>query len=73
MHKIVFFFIIFICSNATAVEFKGKFVQGHFILGKTNSSSKVKIGKKKIKVSKDGYFVFGIDRDRKYDILINIT
>ena len=26
--------------------------------------------KKKIKVSKDGYFVFGIDRDRKFDLTI---
>ena len=53
-----------------AIEFKGKFLQGHYIIGKTEPSAKIKINKKQIRVSNDGYFVFGIDRDRKYDILI---
>ena len=61
---------LFICFNASAIEFTGKFIQGHFILGKTETDSKIIIDKKEIKVSKDGYFVFGIDRDRKFDILI---
>ena len=26
------------------------------------------VGKKEVKVSKDGFFVFGIDRDQKYDL-----
>ena len=47
-------------------------MQGHFILGKTDPGSKVIIDKKKVRVSKDGYFVFGLDRDRKYDVIINI-
>tara|TARA_B100000287_G_scaffold56285_1_gene49479 strand:+ start:1498 stop:2310 length:813 start_codon:yes stop_codon:yes gene_type:complete len=64
--------ILSINSHANAVEFVGKFIQGHFILGKTEQGSKVHIDKKKVRVSKDGYFVFGIDRDRKYDIVITI-
>ncbi len=60
----------FLCINASAVEFTGKFIQGHFILGKADTESKIIIDKKEIKVSKDGYFVFGIDRDRKFDIII---
>ena len=55
-----------------AVEFLGKFEQGSFILGKTNPNSKVKIDNKKIRVSKDGYFAFGLDRDRKNNVLIII-
>ena len=54
---------LFICFNASAIEFTGKFIQGHFILGKTDPGSKIIIDKKEIKVSQDGYFVFGIDRD----------
>ena len=50
----------------------GKFIQGHFIIGKTDPSSKVKIDKKQIRVSKDGYFAFGLARDRKYDVVITI-
>jgi len=63
---------LFVCFNASAIEFKGKFIQGHFIVGKTEPTSKIIIDNKNIKVSKDGYFVFGLDRDRKYDVVINI-
>ena len=64
--------ILFLTIKANATEFNGKFIQGHFIIGKTNPAAKVIIDKKKIKVSKDGFFAFGIDRDRKYDIVIKI-
>ena len=30
------------------------------------------IDKKKVKVTKEGFFVFGLGRDRKYDVVINI-
>ena len=66
---IIFFFFSF---KLYAVEFNGKFIQGHFIIGKTINGSKVFIDKKEIKVSKEGYFAFGIDRDRKYDVTITI-
>ena len=69
--KNLFFFLILLNSyNAFALEFNGKFIQGHFILGKTHPDSKIWIDKKKVKITKDGYFVFGIGRDRKYDISI---
>ena len=72
--KIIKYFLLvfFIGFKVYAVEFDGKFIQGHFIIGKTDPSSKVKIDKKQIKVSKDGYFAFGLDRDRKYDVVITI-
>ena len=53
-----------------AIEFKGKFLQGHYIIGITDPLSQIIIGKKEVKVSDDGYFVFGIDRDRKFDLTI---
>ena len=70
MKKILLAVAILFSTNSFAIEFTGKFVQGHFILGKTDPGSKIIIDKTEIKVSKDGYFVFGIDRDRKFDILI---
>ncbi len=70
---IKYILIIFLFSfKVSAVEFKGKFIQGHFIIGKTDPNSKVKIGKREVKISKDGYFVFGIGRDRKYDLVITL-
>ena len=68
---IKYILIIFLFSfKVSAVEFNGKFIQGHFIIGKTDPKAKILIGKKEVKVSKNGYFVFGIDRDRKFDVLI---
>ena len=70
MQKILLIIAILFSTNLNAIEFTGKFIQGHFILGKTDPESKIIIDKKEIKVSKDGFFVFGIDRDRKFDFLI---
>ena len=64
--------IFFFSFKVSAAEFNGKFIQGHFIIGKTDPASKVKIDKKQIRVSKDGYFAFGLARDRKYDVVITI-
>ena len=70
MKKTLILLFFFLSNNVLAVEFQGKFIQGHFIIGKTEPNTKVLIGKKEVKVSKNGYFVFGIDRDRKFDVLI---
>ena len=68
-YLIIFLFISF---KVNALEFNGKFIQGHFILGKTEPNSKIIIDKKQIKVSKDGFFAFGIGKDRKYDVVIKV-
>ena len=70
MKKLLLILAIIFSSNAFAVEFKGKFLQGHFIIGKTDPSAKIIVDKKEVRVSNDGYFVFGIDRDRKFDVTI---
>ena len=70
MKKLLLLIAILFSTSAFAVEFKGKFLQGHFIIGITEPGSKIIVGKKEVKVSEDGYFVFGIDRDRKFDVTI---
>ena len=67
---IIFFLLIFNISHA--VEFLGDFKQGSFILGKTDPNSKVFIDDRKVRVSNDGYFAFGLDRDRKNNVLIKV-
>ncbi len=69
---LLFFFIFLKFQYLNAVEFIGKFEQGSFILGKTLPNSKVIIDNRKIRVSKEGYFVFGLDRDRKNNVIITI-
>ena len=65
------FFILFTTSSF-AVTFDKKFIQGSFILGQTEHSAEVFIDKKKVKVTSDGFFAFGIGRDRKNDLVITI-
>ena len=65
-------FIIFTTSSF-AVTFNGKFIQGSFILGKTDPGSEGFIDKQKVKVTTDGYFAFGLGRDRKNDVVIKIN
>ena len=67
---IISFLLIFNISHA--VEFLGNFKQGSFILGKTDPNSKVFIDDRKVRVSNNGYFAFGLDRDRKNNVLIKI-
>ena len=73
--KYLFNIIILFClsiSNSFSLEFKGKFEQGSFILGKTRPEAKVFIDNKQIRVSRDGFFAFGLDRDRENNVLVKI-
>ena len=65
-----FLVLLLLTSASYAIEFQGKFLQGHFILGITDPNAKILVGKQEVKVSDDGNFVFGIDRDQKYDLTI---
>ena len=56
IYRFFLVFLIFV-SPVNAIEFQGKFIQGHFILGKTDRNAKILVGKKEVKVSKDGFFL----------------
>ena len=64
---------LLITTSSFAATFEGKFIQGSFILGKTEPNSEVFIDKQKVKVTSDGYFAFGLGRDRKNDVVITIN
>ena len=64
---------LFFSNSSFAATFNGDFIQGSFILGKTEPNSEIYIDKKKIKISPEGFFVFGLGRDRKNDVVITIN
>ena len=72
MRTLIALIFILFTTSSFAATFNGKFIQGSFILGKTEPGSEVFIDKKKVKVTSDGYFVFGLGRDRKSDVIIKI-
>tara|TARA_B110000444_G_scaffold241501_1_gene257975 strand:+ start:172 stop:402 length:231 start_codon:yes stop_codon:yes gene_type:complete len=71
VYRLLIVLIVFTSSQVKAIEFQGSFIQGHFILGETNPEAIIIVDKKEVKVSKDGFFVFGIDRDRKFEFNIH--
>ena len=73
MRILITLIFLFTTTSSFATTFDGKFIQGSFILGKTEPGSEVFIDKKKVKVTSDGYFAFGLGRDRKNDIVISIN
>ena len=68
----ILFILIFYSNILNSAEFIGKFEQGSFIIGKTQKGSKVQIDNRKIRTTKDGYFAFGLDRDRKNNVVIKM-
>jgi len=72
MRILISLIFLLITTSSFAVTFDGKFIQGSFILGKTEPDSEIFIDKKKVKITPDGYFVFGLGRDRKYDVVITV-
>ena len=73
MRILISLVLLLITTSSFAVIFEGKFIQGSFILGKTEPGSEVFIDKKRVKVTSDGFFVFGLSRDRKYDVVITLS
>ena len=73
MRILISLILVLISTSSFAVTFEGKFIQGSFILGNTEPGAEVFIDKKKVKVTSDGYFAFGLGRDRKNDVVIKIN
>ena len=67
---IISFYLFF--NNLHSLELKGEFYQGNLIIGQTEPGSQIFIDKSKIKISEDGYFAFGLSKDRKNDVIIKV-
>ena len=74
MKKLFFITTLFFASNSLyALELRGTFHQGNMILGKTEKNSKVFVDESEVKVSDHGFFVFGLSKNRKNDVLIEVV
>jgi len=73
MKNLLFLLILcFVPIDLYSLELNGTFYQGNFILGKTEPHSNVLIDKKKVKVSSEGFFAFGLSKNRKNDVIIEV-
>jgi len=55
IYRFLIIIFIFTTSHVKAIEFQGKFMQGHFILGKTNPDAEIIVGKKKVTPPEEFY------------------
>ena len=69
---LIFISFYFFFNNLYSIELKGEFYQGNLIVGKTEPGSKIYIDEKNVKISKEGYFAFGLSKDRKNDVIIKV-
>ena len=72
MRTIIILIFFLFTTSSFATTFKGNFIQGSFILGKTDPGSEVFVDKENIKLTPDGFFAFGLGKDRKYDVVIDV-
>ena len=73
MKNIFYIMIIFFnISSLQALELRGNFFQGNLIIGKTEPKSKIFIDNKQIKISDQGFFAYGLSKNRKNDVFIKI-
>lgn len=64
MSRLIFVFVFFMCLPSFALDLRGSFVQGGFVIGTTTPGSSVYLNNQPIDVAADGTFIFGIPYDR---------
>ena len=52
IYRLLLLVALFFSTQSFAVDFKGKFIQGHYIIGKTEPGSSIFVDKKKLKFQK---------------------
>ena len=71
MRFLIILFLIFQSNLVNAFELNGEIIQGALIIGKEHPNKSIYINKQKIKLSKNGNFVFGINYNQTGNIVID--
>jgi biotin carboxyl carrier protein len=59
-------------QQSEALSLNGSIVQGGMVIGQTTAGSEVWVDQRKLSVSDEGLFVFGLDRDAKASVQIKV-
>ncbi len=71
-YLILAFYIIVFINNASDLELKGDYIQGGLVLGKTDKLTRVFLDDIAIPKDKNGYFLFGFNRDHSEKAILKI-
>jgi hypothetical protein len=70
MRFLIILFLLFQSNLVNAFELNGEITQGALIIGKEQTDKSIYVNKQKIKLSKNGIFVFGINYNQTGNIII---
>ena len=70
MRFLIILFLLFQSNLVNAFELNGEITQGALIIGKEQTYKTIYINKQKIKLSKKGIFVFGINYNQTGNVVI---
>jgi murein DD-endopeptidase MepM/ murein hydrolase activator NlpD len=70
MYFLILFFLFLPFQILNAFELNGEIIQGSLVIGKEQTDKAIYVNKQKIKVSKEGIFVFGINYNQTGNIVI---
>lgn len=73
MRFTVLFLVTFFSASVLALELKGELQQGAMILGQVEAGSRVMLDDQTVKVSDEGVFVLGFDRDAPATAQLQVT
>jgi murein DD-endopeptidase MepM/ murein hydrolase activator NlpD len=59
-------------AQAGALELDGNFIQGGLVFGTTEPGAEVRLGKRKVRISPDGGFLFGFGRDAPAEATLRV-
>jgi len=62
-----------LAGPAFGLEITGQWEQGQLLIGKVEAGSQVEFGERKLRVSDEGVFVFGLDRDAPEEVSLAVT
>ncbi|WP_428603797.1 M23 family metallopeptidase [Sedimenticola sp.] len=65
--------LLFSIDSLAAVDLQGDYVQGGLLVGKTEPGASVKLDDIQVRVSDQGYFVLGFDRDHAAESRLYLT
>lgn len=60
-------------ASASALKLEGDFIQGGFVVGKTEPGSKIMLGDRKVMINEEGQFAFGFGRDHGGEAALVVT
>ena len=70
MRFLIILFLLFQSNFLNAFELNGEIIQGALIVGKEQADKSIYVNNQKIKLSKNGIFVFGINYNQAGNIII---